>query len=430
MDISLLIEKNPWWKGKGYFKEDYDYSKWKEKKIKWVPHLINEIPLKPFSLNFLFGPRQVGKTTALKLLIRKLLKSKKEMAIFYFRCDAIANYKELEEVLMTYLNFREKEKIKSSVILLDEITFTKEWHRTIKDLIDDGVFKNDVLIITGSSSLFIKKEVDMFPGRRGYGKDFSLFPLTFKEFVNVTNKELSKNIAKHGSHVFLNELNKMLFDYFNCGGFPIAINSYFEKRDLQEVKDIYLTWIKNDLAKVEKNEYVAKEIIKAVLTKMPSAISWESISKETSIKAAKTVYSYITTLKELFVLGISYFIEPNNALINFGKNKKIFFTDPLFFHMFEDWCLVKIKEKESIMAESLLASHLSRKYGDVYYWKNKEEIDCVVKTENGLKGYECKWKENPKEKKLIIGKIKDVLTITKKDVNEKMIPLSLFLYSL
>lgn len=430
MDISLLIEKNPWWKGKSYFKEDYDYSKWKEKKIKWVPHLINEIPLKPFSLNFLFGPRQVGKTTALKLLIRKLLKSKKEMAIFYFRCDAIANYKELEEVLMTYLNLREKEKIKSSVILLDEITFTKEWHRTIKDLIDDGVFKNDVLIITGSSSLFIKKEVDMFPGRRGYGKDFSLFPLTFKEFVNVTNKELSKNIAKHGSHVFLNELNKMLFDYFNCGGFPIAINSYFEKRDLQEVKDIYLTWIKNDLAKVEKNEYVAKEIIKAVLTKMPSAISWESISKETSIKAAKTVYSYITTLKELFVLGISYFIEPNNALINFGKNKKIFFTDPLFFHMFEDWCLVKIKEKESIMAESLLASHLSRKYGDVYYWKNKEEIDCVVKTENGLKGYECKWKENPKEKKLIIGKIKDVLTITKKDVNEKMIPLSLFLYSL
>jgi len=33
MDISLLIEKNPWWKGKSYFKEDYDYSKWKEKKI-------------------------------------------------------------------------------------------------------------------------------------------------------------------------------------------------------------------------------------------------------------------------------------------------------------------------------------------------------------------------------------------------------------
>jgi len=361
----------------------------------------------------LFGPRQVGKTTALKLLIRKLLKSKKEMAIFYFICDAIANYKELEEVLMTYLNFREKEKIKSSVILLDEITFTKEWHRTIKDLITDGLFKNDVLIITGSSSLFIKKGACMLTGRRGYGKDFSLFPLTFKEFVNVTNKELSKNIAKHGSLVFLNELNKMLSDYFNCGGFPIAINSYFEKRDLQEVKDIYLTWIKNDLAKVEKNEYVAKEIIKAVLTKWPF-ISWESISKETSIKAAKTVYSYITTLKELFVLGISYFIEPNNAVIKFGKNKKIFFTDPLFFHMFEDWCLVKIKEKESIMAESLLASHLSRKYGDVYYWKNKEEIDCVVKTENGLKGYECKWKENPKEKKLVIGKIKDVLTITKK----------------
>jgi predicted AAA+ superfamily ATPase len=49
---------NPWWLGE----EDEDYKTWSEKKIKWIPKLVSEISIQPYSLHFLVGPRQVGKT--------------------------------------------------------------------------------------------------------------------------------------------------------------------------------------------------------------------------------------------------------------------------------------------------------------------------------------------------------------------------------
>ena len=78
---------------KEILEEDEDYMKWKGKQIKWVPEILKEIELRPFSLNFIFGPKQVGKTTAIKLLIKKLLDEGKRLeSIFFFRCDEIKDY--------------------------------------------------------------------------------------------------------------------------------------------------------------------------------------------------------------------------------------------------------------------------------------------------------------------------------------------------
>ncbi|NHV06280.1 MAG: ATP-binding protein [Thaumarchaeota archaeon] len=124
---------NPWWKGKEAIEEDEDYRKWKESKTKWIPSLLEKIELKPFSLHFLFGPRQVGKTTLLKLLVKELLERiENPKAIFYYRCDKLSDYKELDEILKEYLRIRKNENIKTSYILLDEVTFPKEWFRAIK----------------------------------------------------------------------------------------------------------------------------------------------------------------------------------------------------------------------------------------------------------------------------------------------------------
>jgi len=82
MELEVLAKQNPWWKEKSEIENDEDIKKWKEGKIKWIPSYIDEISLKPFSLNFIFGPRQVGKTTLLKLLIKKLLEKKKKKKFF------------------------------------------------------------------------------------------------------------------------------------------------------------------------------------------------------------------------------------------------------------------------------------------------------------------------------------------------------------
>jgi len=95
---------NPWW----FNEEDEDYAEWSGSEVKWTPKILNKIRLKPFSLNFIVGPRQVGKTTSLKIFIRdKLLKNlKNPKKIFYYSGDELSDYRELGEVLDNYLSFR------------------------------------------------------------------------------------------------------------------------------------------------------------------------------------------------------------------------------------------------------------------------------------------------------------------------------------
>lgn len=442
MDVEVLTSKNVWWKEKERFEEDEDYKKWKSKKIRWVPETIEKIGLEPFSLHFIFGPRQVGKTTLIKLLIKRLLEKADPKAIFYFRCDEVRDYKELEDIIVSYLELRKSVGIKSSYIFLDEITFPKEWFRTIKSLIDDGILKNDVLVLTGSASLEIRKETEYFPGRRGKGKNFLILPLSFREFIKVTNpklfEKLPKKLTRLGeiaekavkASIHLTELNEMLKVYFETGGFPLAVNSYAELGYVDEsTLQTYLTWIKNDIVKAKRSPETAREIIKVILTKVPSPMSWEGVAKEITVKSPKTVNSYLKMLKSMFVLNISYHVDPNKVLIEFAKNKKIHLIDPLLYKVFEDWCFVKVSEKENKIAESLLASHLSRFFEEIFYWRNKTEIDCVAKTNGRLVGFEVKWGERARPKKIFVGKIREVYVLSKKDldVKNKVIPLSVFL---
>lgn len=66
-------------------------------KIRWVPSWIEEISLKPFSLNFVIGPRQVGKTTGLKILISKLLENRDPKEVVYFNCDFAPDFHALKK---------------------------------------------------------------------------------------------------------------------------------------------------------------------------------------------------------------------------------------------------------------------------------------------------------------------------------------------
>jgi len=115
------------------------------------------------------------------LLIKRLLEEEKinPKSIFYFTCDKLADYKELDEVLEEYIKFKRSNNISSSFIFLDEITYPKEWYMALKSRIDKGDFRNDVLVVTGSLSMSAKREIETFPGRRGKGKNLLMLPLPF-----------------------------------------------------------------------------------------------------------------------------------------------------------------------------------------------------------------------------------------------------------
>lgn len=439
MDIRTLAEQNPWWKDKNAVESDYDILRWKEKKYHWIPSIVGKIPLKPFALHILTGPRQAGKTTALKLFIHNALEKSDPRSLFYFNCENVSDFKELAEILDIYLRYKEEQSIQISVIALDEITLPKGWYRAIKQAIDLGKLKDDIILLTGSSSIAIKREVELFPGRRGHGEDFTLYPLSFRGFVNLMSPKLVSKLPLFApgslekevtqTLIFEKELQSYLETYMQYGGFPLSIVNIGSSKD--EAKRAYLAWIKNTILKAERSDVVARQILKGIIETLQSDISWEGIAKKIEMKSPKTVAAYIDLLQSGFMLNVLYNIDLSEKKIRFGKNKKIHLRDPLLLEILEEWCLTKAENRQGAIAESLVIEHLVRYAPErVFFWKNGSEVDALLLDKQQLYGFEVKWSERAALKKeKIPSQLKKYVLITKKEYAREplKIPLSVFL---
>jgi hypothetical protein len=365
MNDELLYYFNSWYVNQ----KDIVIERWENMKIRWIPEWLKDISLEPFSLNFIIGPRQVGKTTGIKLLINKLLENNDPWSIFYYDCSNLTNFEELRKVIDYYLKIKEKRNIRTSYIFLDEITHVNDWWRTIKLYIDIGKFKDDVITITGSSSIKLKGEVELFPGRRGNGKDVYVYPLSFREYLNIKGIKINRyeNILEGMNN--LSGLEPKIFkefeNYIETGGYPLSINGY-KDAGLQIINSI-----ENEILRSGRNIELSKAIISTILSKAPSPLSFSSIGKEVGV-SYKTVEDYIEIFRRLFILDYALFKEKQ---IIWRKERKFFILDPYLAKSLSIWTNTEILD--SALYEWIVQSHLKRRFGEVYYYRNNYEIDVI-----------------------------------------------------
>ncbi|MGB9703325.1 MAG: ATP-binding protein [Candidatus Micrarchaeales archaeon] len=344
----MLEKMNPWWEEKNWESLDADLKKFNTFKIKWLPLWIKDISLKPPSLNFVLGPRQVGKTTGIKLLIKQLIeKGEDPKLLAYINCDLLASFKELRSIM---------EKMKGyKLIVLDEVTSIEYWWKVVKGLIDLGQFTDSTLIVSGSSSLRVEKFMEAFSGRRGYGKDVVVLPLSFKEFVEV--KKYKKS-----------ELFSAFEHYLKSGGYPRSINE--DQTFLQD----FISSIEKEFARVGKSYKLGREIIYQIILKAPSALGYNTIGNSIGVSHV-TVREYLEIMEDMFLLKIAHLKDGDK--INFRKEKKIFLRDPFMLQAFST--IFGIEPRKEIIYEWVIQEHIFRKFGEIFYWKNKFEIDCIAK---------------------------------------------------
>jgi len=386
-----MESQNPWWKGE----EDDIYEEWENSKIKWIPETIKRISIKPFSLHFLVGPRQVGKTTLLKIFIHNMLEKRKAKELFYYSCDELSDYRELGEVIDNYYSARDEWGIKNSIILLDEITFVEDWYRAIKSRIDKKKFKNDVLIITGSSSIELLRQKELFPGRRGSGGDVYLLPIDFAEYVRLFGKIDSKQYdiqkvrsAMKANSLFSESVQSLFLKYLKTGGFPLPIVEFFTRGKISNRSiRTYLDWLKGDWRKIGRSDRYMKEVIAYILKARVTPVSWLNLARETSINSPHTAQSYVETLDNLFAVKILNMISPNSKVL-YRKNKKIHPMDPFIYQVFSYYTNETVLDETIV--ESCVASHLAR-ISDVYFWRNSSEVDAISIIGEEQVGFEVKW---------------------------------------
>ncbi len=348
----MLEEFNPWWIGE----EDKDILEFKSLEYKHYPAWIKKISLVPFSLNFIFGLRKTGKTTGIKLLIDGLLKKiKNPFSIFFFRVDILDNYRELYEILKEYWKLRESKGLKNCYIFLDEVTLLENWWRAVKVFIDQYKPKA-VFVLSGSVSMFFHGKAETFAGRRGKGKLINVMPLSFPEYFKLFKKpRLPATLAE----IFKN--------YLKTGGYLGVLNKTIEEEDI-------ILGLKNDLRIANKSVEIAKHIMADIFKKAPSPCSFHSIANDVGV-SVKTVIEYLETLKEMFVLKDILYMSLDGRVYP-RKERKLMVRDPFLTNAISIWTRCEIRK--DFLYEWIVQEHLLRKYGEVYYYRDRYEIDCLT----------------------------------------------------
>ena len=416
MEISfqLLQQQNPWWFREELIKEDEKITDYEQETYKYIPSLLEKFPVNKDAILTLRGPRQIGKSTTMKLLIRLLLLEKQlpKKNIFYFSLDRIEDFNQLYELLTCYFrNIRPANAHERLYLFLDEISFVREWQRGIKALADEGRLKNTTLLLTGSNLLDVREGTERLPGRRGKlaKLDYEQLPLTFAEFIQL--KEPDIDLANQDSLTFHQDLLLHRFEEFLItGGFPLAINLFYKTGHISSwVYQLYLSWIEGDIGRAGKLERNLYQIMGRILAHQATPVSWLAVGREAGIASHATVREYIEILEKMYVLQVTPFLDLSSQMPRYRKNRKIYFQDPLIFHCFsgknngigdnfyfESKRLLNNPLDKSKLVESVVGSHVKRYFGECFYWQGKKEIDFLIRQQQRLMFIEVKYQEQTK----------------------------------
>jgi predicted AAA+ superfamily ATPase len=431
-----LIDQNPWWrKPKAILKDKYIVAAAKSK-APWNPRLKYKFDLNMDAVYTLRGPRQVGKTTLLKQMIKHLIELKvPPRNIFYFTCDLIDNPRALAETISSYLDWDMRSRKTRAYLLVDEASSVKDWQKAIKYLADTGKLTLTTLILTGSHTLDIKKASEKLPGRRGKSKDVLdkvMLPMKFAEYVETLSKDVRDLIREQNillwdkrKELFFSilkgeipeevkelsllskELNLLFHNYLLTGGTARVAHEYLKRGEIpEEVYKTYVDVVLGDLAKWGKRESYLRQVITRTLETLGSPVGWNTLRNGTDIASHNTVAEYVDTLADSFVLLYFHRYDSSRQAPAYQKEKKIHFQDPFFLHAMRAWVtgrepfestaeFLRNPENSSVMAEGVVADHLVRlaflmskqkqlfAYENmVLYWRGKKdrEVDFVVRT--------------------------------------------------
>lgn len=430
------VDQNPWWRSEKAIDGDNRLVQFDSSTIQWQPRLKFYLKFSDDVVYTLRGPRQIGKTTLVKILIRDLFKNlwKTPDQVFYYSCDLVGDPRQLKQIISDYIDGVRLDSQKRLFIFLDEVSSIKDWQKAIKHLADLGKLNNCTLLLTGSHSIDVKKASENLTGRRGNlpgNLDKILLPMKFSEYVECRNIELRNKILStrirfrqerqsclkkimqgeipkevNEFALYSRELELLFRDYMITGGIPKVINDYVKAPVIPDNSyKVYVDAVLGDITRWDKKEIYLRQVVVRIMETIGSSVSWSSLRNNTDISSHETVASYVDLLESAFVISTIYRLNQLKDAPDFAKDKKIYFLDPFFHHAMHAWSsgkkpfdltqqLLQDSQKVGALVEGIVANHLIRcAFGfaeqkeffeytnQLFYWRSdkQREVDFVMK---------------------------------------------------
>ena len=323
----------------------------------------------PF-VKILTGVRRCGKSTILKMIIKKLREEKHvdDEQILSYRFDSM----EYEDMTTKELYLELKSKIiqsKKTYLFLDEIQEIEGWEKVVNTLASD--FDVDIYI-TGSNSRMMSSEISTY--LTGRYITFHIYTLSFEEYLMFKK-----------SYTTLKDLKQEFSQYVRLGGFPAThLQDYSQDEVYTIVKDIYNSTIfsdivrRNQVKKIDQLERVAKY----TFNNIGNTFSAKSISNYFKSEQRKidneTVYSYLEKLQKAYILHkcSRYDLQGKDIL---KTQEKFYLADVSLRYSVLGYTVDSV----AASLENIVYLELKRRGYDVYIGKIKDkEIDFVATKQN------------------------------------------------
>lgn len=323
----------------------------------------------PF-VKILTGVRRCGKSTILKMIIKKIKEEKNvdDEQILNYRFDSM----EYEDMTTKELYLELKSKIlqsKKTYLFLDEIQEIEGWEKVVNTLASD--FDVDIYI-TGSNSRMMSSEISTY--LTGRYITFHIYTLSFEEYLMFKK-----------SYMTLKDLKQEFSQYVRLGGFPEThLQDYSQDEVYTIVKDIYNSTIFSDIVRrnqVKKIDQLER-VVKYTFNNIGNTFSAKSISNYFKSEQRKidneTVYSYLDKLQKAYILHkcSRYDLQGKNIL---KTQEKFYLADVSLRYSVLGYTVDSVASS----LENIVYLELKRRGYDVYIGKIKDkEIDFVATKQN------------------------------------------------
>ncbi len=288
-----------------------------------------------------------------------------------FEDERLAGFKaeDLGELYNAFIEIKNPEN--KIYFLLDEIQEVKNWEKWVRRMHDS---KKLNFILTGSNASLLAPEIATTLGGRSI--EISLYPLSFKEFL-----EVKKFKQKYLTETEVSKIKHYLNEYIEYGGFPkIALtNGMYEKKNI--LQGYFNTIVYKDIVnRFEIRDVEAfREFAVYLITNSSTLVSYYKLKNifRIGVETAKNYLSYMETAFLLFNVPIfSYKIKDQ---MNYPR--KIYSIDTGL----RNAASFRFMEDQGKLYENVVAVELKRRGKEFYYWKDdrQREVDFVIK--EGLK---------------------------------------------
>jgi uncharacterized protein len=420
-----ILRQNRWWSESGWQESDPHLRELRSQPQRLPAPVIDRISLDEPGIHTLRGPRQVGKSTALKLLVERAIDKLAARRVVYLALDLLEG-RPLTELATTLTRTKELAAASGSMILLlDEVTVVEGWQTAVKALWDDGTLREDVVVCTGSSAVDLHQgAAERLPGRRGGGGDHALFPHSLATFARVLDDaippspELSVEdmVSQHGRETLREaqihgpSLSAALERYLSFGGLPHAIAEAFTGERVPSERTLAVSY--DTLLREAQRRGASRAAVHALLERLirslGSSLSWTSLARDMAV-SQPTARSYVEFLAASYQLLPVYSWRADSATPALGRDKKLYFADPLM-HSVAQAQAPGLGEDVPALVENAVAIALQRRYEPpqmrmegfdmptrLHVWRTRKagEIDFVCGPHDRISAVEVKYRSDP-----------------------------------